>query len=147
MKIIGIFLLAILTIALCACNWFNGGGDTPTTPNETDYRYQAELVSQGVLGWTVTVEYPGMPIGYLGNYVVGTQDHLADWKSEYDVQYKTTSGGKVNVTTRSTVYDSTQKPIMVFVVDKDKAVRDDSIWQGPGWQHRNGEYFVQLDCR
>lgn len=147
MKILGIFLLALLTIFAVACFL----DDDPTKPDPLpvkDNFYDAELVADGVLGWETMVEYPGMYVGYYGDYVVGTQDHYVRWASEYDITERVDGQDKpVIVQTRFTVRDATQKPIFVFWIDKDKTTREGSTWTGKGWKKQGGRYFVQLDCR
>jgi len=131
MKILNLLLLVILILVLVACN------QSPTSPILDDNLYQVNVVADGVLGWTLTVEYPGQPESYNGSYNVGVQDHNVDWRSPYND----------STMARLTLYDSIQAVIAVFTVNNKQAMREGSTWTGAGWVKDGDHYYAQLDCR
>ena len=145
MKIIGIFLLAILTLVLCACHQ---AGKIQTTPVEEKYRYGAKIIADGVLGWEALVEAIGMvPSQLCEGCIVGTQDHMVEWESPFDLTEKATNGDVIIVETRITIRDATGVQVKQFTVDKVGAREPGSTWTGPGWVLYRGIYYVELDCR
>lgn len=141
MKIPSIILLAILTVALCACN----SGDDPVSPPSMNRAYQVEFITApmaGAIGWTCDVQYLGVPNGFMGRFNVNTQSKTIDWTSEFDP----------SSIVQLSLVDAQATPIATFLIDNEKYVRTiDGVsvtFLGMGWdEYSTNVWHVQLDCR
>lgn len=158
MKIIGIFLLAILTILAVACDYFNG--DDPVLPQANQYLFTAVAISATPGGatdsWVADVEYAGKADGIVFiEEPVNSQSHDVEWKSQYaqndEVMIRFYRHEQMGVKTEIATF-------LVWGDNQNAGAYTTRIMNGittttyrdsgGGWvRDGDGVWHVQLDCR